>query len=200
MAWQIAGNYIENCNCEQICPCTSAGIGNAVADYDRCTPLLAFEVTDGAIEGVDVSGTGVLAVADTPADMGEGNWRLGLLIDAGSDEQAEALEQVFSGALGGPMGALAPLIGEFLGVERVSLAFSHDGRNHRVEAGGLTTVAVEDRVQEPNEESVCLTGLAHPANSTLTVARVVEAHNSAFGMEWSGTDKSGFSSTFAWTG
>ena len=72
MAWQIAGNYIENCNCEQVCPCTSAGIGNAVADYDRCTPLLAFEVTSGVIEGVDVSGTGVLAVGDTPADMGPG--------------------------------------------------------------------------------------------------------------------------------
>ena len=106
-------------------------------------------------------------MGDTPADMGPG-WRLGLLVSADSDEQADALTQVFSGAVGGPMAALAPLIGEFLGVERVPLTFSHDGRTHRVEAGDLTTVAVEDRVQEPLEEAVTLTGLAHPANSTLT--------------------------------
>ena len=40
--------------------------------------------------------------------MTDGNWRLGVFIDAAaSDEQADKLGAVFSGALGGPMAALA---------------------------------------------------------------------------------------------
>ena len=62
---------------------------------------------------VDGSGNVVAAIADTPKVMSEGNWRLGLLIDEdASDEQTEKLAAVFSGSLGGPMGALAPLVGE----------------------------------------------------------------------------------------
>jgi len=45
-------------------------------------------------------------VADTPKVMTDGNWRLGVFIDAAaSDEQAEKLGGVFSGALGGPADA-----------------------------------------------------------------------------------------------
>ncbi|HLY85508.1 MAG TPA: DUF1326 domain-containing protein [Gaiellaceae bacterium] len=47
------------------------------------------------------------------------SWNIGGLIDAAaSDEQAEQLGGVFSGALGEPMEARGPLVGENLGVER----------------------------------------------------------------------------------
>ena len=53
--------------------------------------------------------------------MTDGNWRLGVFIDErATDEQADKLIKVFGGQLGGPMGALAPLVGEMLGVERAS--------------------------------------------------------------------------------
>ena len=46
-----------------------------------------------------MSGLTVAAVADTPKVMSEGNWRLGVFIDAAaSDEQAEKLGR---GVLGG---------------------------------------------------------------------------------------------------
>src|SRR5205807_1060884 len=117
MAWKIAGSYFETCSCDVVCPCTASLSFGATNDY--CRVVLVFHVKQGEVEGTDVGGLTVAAVADTPKVMTEGNWRLGVFIDgAASDEQAEKLVGVFSGALGGPMQALGPLVGENLGVER----------------------------------------------------------------------------------
>src|SRR3954447_10783036 len=133
-AWGLGGSYFETCSCEVVCPCTaSLALG---ADYDRCKVTLVFHVTDGEVEGTDVSGLTVAAVADTPQVMSEGNWRLGVFIDdAASDEQAERLGGVFSGQLGGPMEALGPLVAENLGVERATMEVREDGLVHSFKAG-----------------------------------------------------------------
>ena len=113
MPWKISGSYFESCSCDVVCPCTaSLSLG---ATKDRCNVVLVFNVKEGEVDGTDVSGLTVAAVADTPKVMTDGNWRLGVIIDeAASDEQAEKLGSVFSGALGGPMAALGPLIAENL--------------------------------------------------------------------------------------
>ena len=96
---------------------------------------------------VDGSGKRVAAIADTPKVMSEGNWRLGLLIDEdASDEQTEKLAAVFSGSLGGPMGALAPLVGENLGMERARIEVEEDGGSHSVKIGDAIDLEVEDIV------------------------------------------------------
>src|SRR5438128_7786618 len=126
MAWKISGSYFETCSCELVCPCTASLSLGATNDY--CRVVLVFHVKDGEVEGVDVSGLTVAAVADTPRVMTDGNWRLGVFIDAAaSDEQADKLGGVFSGALGGPMETLGPLVGENLGVERAPIEVREDG-------------------------------------------------------------------------
>ena len=77
-----------------VCPCTaSLALG---ATHERCRVTLVFNVKDGEVEGTDVSGLTVAAVADTPKIMSEGNWRLGVFIDAAaSDQQAEKLGAAF---------------------------------------------------------------------------------------------------------
>src|ERR671937_1452374 len=129
MPWNISGSYFESCSCDVVCPCTaSLSLG---ATRDRCKVVLLFNVKSGEVDGTDVSGLKVAAVADTPKVMSEGNWRLGVVIDgAASDEQAEKLGGVFSGALGGPMEALGPLVGESLGVERAPIDVREDGLKH----------------------------------------------------------------------
>src|SRR6476646_11833053 len=120
MPWNLAGSYFETCSCDVVCPCTaSLALG---ATKDHCKATLVFNVKRGEVEGVDVSGLTVAAIAETPKVMSDGGWRLGVFIDsAASDEQAEKLGGVFSGALGGPMAALGPLVGENLGVARASI-------------------------------------------------------------------------------
>ena len=105
MAWKLGGSYFETCSCEVVCPCTaSLAFG---ATYDRCRVTLVFRIADGEVEGTDVSGLTVAAIADTPKVMTDGNWRLGVFIDAAADDaQAQQLGAVFSGQLGGPMAGL----------------------------------------------------------------------------------------------
>jgi hypothetical protein len=198
MSWRIAGSYFETCSCDVVCPCTASFSLGATNDY--CRVVLVFNVKDGEVEGVDVSGLTVAAVAETPKVMTDGNWRVGVFIDAAaSDEQAEKLGGVFSGALGGPMEALGPLIGENLGVERATIEVHEDGLKHSVRIGDAVDFEVEDIVPFGVEsgEPARLVGIFHPAGSELTIARATRSSINAFGISYEG--KAGYSrSEFAW--
>jgi hypothetical protein len=198
MAWKLEGTYFETCSCEVVCPCTaSLALG---ADYDRCRVTLVFNIVDGEVEGTDVSGLKVVAVADSPKVMSDGDWRLGVFLDdAASDEQAEKLGAVFGGQLGGPMEALGPLVGENLGVERAPIEVREDGLRHSVKIGDAVDFEVEDVVPFGVEsgEPARLSGVFHPVGSELTISKATRSHINAFGIEYEG--KSGFSSSsFAW--
>ena len=134
---------------------------------------LVFNISDGEVEGTDVGGLAVAVIADTPKVMTEGNWRLGVFIDAeASDEQAEKLGAVFSGELGGPMAALGPLVGENLGVQRAPIEVDEDGLRHSVRIGDAIDFEIEDIVPFGVEtgEPARFTGIFHPAGSELRVA------------------------------
>ncbi len=197
MAWQIEGTYFETCSCEVVCPCTaSLALG---ADYDRCRVTLVFRVARGDVDGTDVGGLTVAALADTPKVMTDGNWRLGVFIDDNaSDEQAEKLGGVFGGQLGGPMAGLAPLIGENLGVERAPIEVHEEGLLHSVRIGDAVDFEIEDVVPFGVEsgEPARLVGIFHPAGSELTIAKATRSNIDALGVAFEG--KSGFSSPFAW--
>jgi hypothetical protein len=198
MSWKLEGSYFESCSCDVICPCTaSLALG---ATHDRCRVTLVFNVKQGEVEGTDVGGLVVAAVADTPKVMSEGNWRLGVFIDASaSDEQAEKLGAVFSGALGGPMQALGGLIGENLGVQRAPIEVRDDGLRHSVKVGDAVDLEIEDVVPfgVENGEPARLTGIFHPAGPELTISRATRSNVDAFGIQYEA--KAGFStSRFAW--
>ena len=187
MAWKIRGTYVETCSCEFFCPC-NFNLANG-ADYDRCRATLVFNITDGDVEGTDVSGLVAVVIADTPKVMTEGNWRLGTVIDArATDEQAEKLRGVFSGELGGPMAALAPLVAENLGVQRALIEVRDDGLQHSVRIGDTTSFEVEDVVPFGVEtgEPARVTGIFHPAASEFVVAKAKSADISLFGIEYQG--------------
>jgi len=198
MSWRIAGSYFETCSCDVVCPCTASLSFGATEDY--CRVVLVFHVKDGEVEGVDVSGLTVAAVADTPKVMTEGNWRVGVFIDAAaSDEQAEKLGGVFSGALGGPMEGLGPLIGENLGVERAPIEVREDGLTHSVRIGDGVDFEIEDIVPFGVEtgQPAKLSGIFHPAGPELTVAHATRSRIDAFGISYEA--KAGFSrSEFSW--
>ena len=150
-----------------------------------------------------MSGRTVAAIADAPQFMLEGNWRLGMVIDDGaSDEQADKLGAVFGGQKGGPMEALAPLIGEMLGVERTAIDFSESNGTHslRIEGAADVDFEIEDVVPFGVEtgEPVKLVGVFHPASSTLTISKATRSRVNAFGIEYEG--KAGFSAPFSWAG
>ena len=198
MAWRLDGTYFENCNCDVVCPCTVSAF-RMPADNDRCNVVLVFHVESGEVEGLDVSGLSVAIVADAPQVMAEGNWRVGVFMDAAaSSEQAEALGAVFSGQKGGPMEAVHPLVGEMLGMEAAPIDYVDDGVRHSVKIGEFVELEIEDLVSPADGEVERLTGMAHPANSTLTIAQGRRSRVNAFGIEFSGVDKNAHSAPFSW--
>ena len=200
MAWSLEGTYFENCPCDMVCPCTTSGLTKP-ADAERCRVVLVFHIDSGEVDGVDVSGLTVAVLADTPRVMADGNWRVGVFMDqAATQEQMDKLGAVFSGQLGGPMEALSPLIGENLGVEVAPIEYEDAGRRHRVRIGEFAEIEIEDFVppQTPEGEVSKLTGVFHPANSTLTMAQATTSRVNAFGLEFSHEGKNGHSAPFSW--
>jgi hypothetical protein len=202
MAWKLQGTYLENCSCEVVCPCAASAFA-APATSERCRALLAFHVDSGEVDGTDVSDRSVAVILDTPRQMTDGNWRVGLFVDErASDDQTQKLAGVFSGQMGGPMANLAPLIGENLGMEVAAIDFSDDGRRHRVRIGDGVDIEVEDVASplDPDGPPPRLTGTRHPANDTLNVARGASARFQGMGIDFTGDGKSAFSAPFSWSG
>ena len=198
MAWNLRGSYAETCSCELMCPCNLTFDHGATYDYCRAT--LAFNIREGEVDGTDISGRKVVVIIDTPKVMTEGNWRVGVLIDAeATDEQVDKLAQVFTGQLGGPMAGIAPLVGEMVGVERAQIELDDDGLRHSVHAGDAIDFEIEDIVPFGIEtgQPVRFSGMFHPVAPDLTMAEAKRSQINAFGIQYEG--KSGLStSEFAW--
>jgi hypothetical protein len=198
MAWSLQGSYVETCSCDLICPCNASFDHGATNDYCRAT--LSFAIRDGEIDGTDVGGLNVVAIIDTPKVMTDGNWRLGVYIDErASDEQMEKLVAVFGGQMGGPMEALAPLVGEMAGVERARIEIVDDGIRHSVKVGDAIDFEIQDIVPFGVETGrpIRFDGMFHPAGSNLTIAEATRSTINAFGIEYEG--KTGLSTAdFSW--
>ena len=198
MAWNLKGSYVETCSCELMCPCNLSFDHGAT--YDFCRVTLVFNIREGDVEGTDIGGCKVAVIADTPKVMTDGNWRMGVFIDdAATDAQFEKLVQVFSGQLGGPMAALAPLVGEILGVERAAIEILDDGLRHSVRVADVIDFEIQDIVPFGVEsgQPVRFNGMFHPVGSDLTMAEARRSRINAFGIEYEG--KTGLSkSEFSW--
>lgn len=120
MAYTLEGRLLEVCDCKTLCPCW---VGED-PDNGTCKGVLAWHVDKGKAKGVDVSGISLCAVCDIPGNILNGNWRAVVYVDSkASDEQTQALLDVFTGKEGGPIADFAKLIGEVVGVERVPMTF-----------------------------------------------------------------------------
>jgi hypothetical protein len=198
MAWNLKGSYFETCSCDLMCPCNMSFDHGATYDYCRVT--LVFNIHEGSIEGTDVGGLKVAAIVDSPKVMTEGNWRLGLFVDDhATDEQADLLTAVMAGQKGGPMEAIAPLVGEMLGVERAAIEIVEDGLRHSVRIGDAIDFEVEDIVPFGIQtgEPVRLVGVFHPVASEFRAAEAKRSSINAFGIQYEG--KSGISTSgFSW--
>jgi hypothetical protein len=168
------------------------------ADQDRCTVIFAFNIQDGAIEDLDVTGRTVALAVDAPRLMSDGGWKVGMYVDdAASDEQFEALSAVFTGQRGGVWAALAPLVGELIGAERAPIAYAGDGRTHRLRVGDAIDMEIEDWVPPGGTEVAKLTGMTFPGPD-LTIAKSTRSHVDAFGITMDSPGTNGHYAPFSW--
>jgi len=141
MAYHLEGRLLEVCDCRVLCPCW---IGED-PDNGTCDSVLAYRFDKGTIDGVDVAGRTIALVSHIPGNVLNGNFRIAVYLDEGtSDAQHEAILNVYTGKLGGPVAELAKLVGEVVSVERAPITFDvHEGR------GTLTVSNVSHAELEP---------------------------------------------------
>jgi hypothetical protein len=119
--YTLEGRLLEVCTCAAICPCW---VGED-PDGGVCDSALAWYIDSGTVRGVDVSDRALASVTHIPGNVLAGNWRVALFVDDRcTDEQQQALLDVFTGQLGGPIADLAALIGEVVSVQRAPLTFT----------------------------------------------------------------------------
>jgi hypothetical protein len=142
MAYQLEGRLLEVCDCNVLCPCW---IGED-PDNGTCESAMAWYVDKGTVDGVDVSNLTLAAIAHIPGNVLQGNWKVVVYVDdEATSEQEEALLNVFTGKLGGPMADLAQLIGEVVAVERASITFTvEEGKGSLRIGSGMTPVVEAD--------------------------------------------------------
>lgn len=200
-AWHISGDYMETCNCSLLCPCIWSNLTATPTEGD-CQVALAFRVAKGSKDGVALDGVKFIVFLYSPGAMGAGNITVGLVVDQGaSDPQLQAITAIATGAAGGPMAALGPLVGKVAGVERRPITFDAAGLTRTVRAGNLIDQVCEGlpSAVAPGE-AIVLDNTAHPVNSRISLARATRSLFDAFGFRWSdssGTRNAHFAA-FSW--
>lgn len=140
MAYQLEGSLLEVCTCNVLCPCW---VGED-PDSGTCDSAMAYHVDKGDINGVDVSGLTLGFVVHIPGNVLKGNWRAAVYVDEkATEDQEEALLNVFTGKLGGPVADLAQLVGEVVSVERAPITYEVEGVKGTLKIGQVTEAEME---------------------------------------------------------
>jgi hypothetical protein len=118
--WKVSGTYFESCNCEAACPCVFLG----PPTDGECNALIGWHVDHGSFDDTQLDGLNAALFAHSPGHMLQTKWKVALYVDEKADEkQRDALTKIFSGAAGGHLAALGPLIGEVLGVRATAIDY-----------------------------------------------------------------------------
>ena len=104
MAYRLEGRMLEVCTCNAICPCW---VGED-PDGGTCDGMISWHFDKGEVDGVDVSGLTLAVVVRIPGNALQGNWRAVVFVDdKATEEQQQALLDVYTGKKGGPVSVFA---------------------------------------------------------------------------------------------
>lgn len=133
--WILKGDYVEACNCDVACQC----VWMESPDDDVCTVSLAWHIEEGNYGDVDLSGVDVGMLISTDEGVmfaPETEWDIVLFVDeTATDDQREALEDIYSGRAGGIWAPVADTHVRSADVTTVPISFSRNGADFSVEIG-----------------------------------------------------------------
>ena len=201
--WQLTGDYFENCNCDVVCPCFASSAAPLTSRPSRgvCDVALIFHVDKGTYGDVALDGLNVAVIMHTPGPMADGNWTAAAYIDDRADDrQTAALGAIFTGAEGGPMAVFAPLIATPLGVKKVPVRYSIQGKSRSVEIPNIMQMAVEP-IPTMHPSGEIWTTLGHPVAPD-RIALAMGRSGSTFadyGMRWDNSGRNGHYARITWS-
>jgi len=198
---RITSDYFETCNCDYLCPCIYTNM-QAQPTHDTCIAAIAMRVNDGSFGDTDLDGVAFIIAISVDGPMANGNWTVGLIIDdKASDAQVDAVGQICSGDVGGPMEMGAALIGNFAGIERAAIEIYKQEMSFSVKAGALFENAAQatPSLADP-KVPIHIDNTGHPVNARLALAVGTKSHMHAFGIDWDDADggHNGHFAPFEW--
>jgi hypothetical protein len=200
--WQFTGEYFENCNCDVVCPCliSPKPFMTSAPTQGVCEVGLGFHINQGRFGDTALDGLNVGVIARTPGPMAEGNWSVGLYLDERADApQRDALQAIFTGAAGGVMSNLAPLIGNVLGVKIVPITWNKEGKSRTLEIPGIAHLAVH-AAPSLGDTEIWATN-AHPFAPGGVSFAVGDSGSTweDYGMNWDNSGKNGHYAPVSWS-
>ena len=122
--WKVKGLYCETCNCESVCPCYS----QQMPSQGFCEGPCIWHIQQGSYGAVKLDGLTVIMVQRCDGHMRDSMWKCWFYIDdRATDEQFEALKNVFTAKAGGYIGKIYASLWNVLSVERAKIEVKIEG-------------------------------------------------------------------------
>lgn len=198
--WRIGGEMVLSCNCDVYCPCVLS-LGKARPSRGVCYSWWGFRIEEGAVGPIRLDGLNVALLLEVPGPMAEGNWTLGLYLDErASPPAAEALTRIFTGRAGGEPEWWSAMIGTFLGVRTVPIAFEPEGHGWRLAIPGTLDGTVEPIPGAGGDGLVRIVNSRYFAAPDLVVSEGKRSRIRDWGRNWDLTGRSAEYARFLWSG
>jgi hypothetical protein len=201
VSWRIRGSYFESCNCDAICPCRKVnGVPGGRSTHDECLGVLSWVIAEGSADGVDLSGLPVALATRYSDDEPGSPWTWVLYLDAGArEDQRRALEDIFTGRLGGDAANHFPWAwkaSELVAVRPVEIDVDHTQRRQWLRIRDHVSVRIRDRYDGPETVTCVIPG--HERTGEELVADELLVTDDALAFTYRGV--CGYGSTFDYAG
>jgi hypothetical protein len=204
--WRLTGEYLENCNCAVLCPClvgprSERGGALARPTEGHCDVPVVFQVERGTHGDVSLDGLAAAVVIHTPGPMGEGRWTVGLYLDErATPPQQAALEAIFGGAAGGPLGVLGALAETRLPTRTAAIRFEQDGTRRRASIPGVLELEIEGLPGRDRASAMWVDNVRHFAAGRLALALATRSMYRDHGLGWDHTSRNAHYAPISWSG
>jgi len=196
--WSLKGQYFETCNCEAACPCVFL----SPPTEGDCKLLASWHIEDGNYGDVGLQGLSVLLAVFSPGHMLKVKWKVALYLDERANQpQKDALTKIFAGQAGGTPAALAPFIGEVLGVKSVPMEFRVEGRKRSLTIPKIAQADVEGISGQDGSEVVINNPpfIAVPG-VPVSVAKSRGVRYKDYGLDWNFSERNSYYTSFRYVG
>jgi hypothetical protein len=196
--WSLTGSYFETCNCEVACPCVFL----SPPTEGECTVLVGWHVEKGSFENTKLEGLNVALAVHSPGTMVATKWKAALYFDdKASEDQKNALMQIFTGQAGGHPAVLVSFVGEVLGAKSVGIQYSANGKHRSLKIDGIAEAEIES-ISGAGGEDVTVSGhpLAIAPGYPATTAKSKTLNYHDYGLQWEVSERNGFFSPFTYQG
>ena len=202
MSWRILGSYFESCNCDAICPCRDVnGVPGGRSTHGVCLGVLSWLIQHGTASGTDLSGLTVALALRYSDDEPGSPWTWILYLEARANgEQRAALEDIFTGRLGGDAEQHFPwlrMVGsELVAVRAVEIDVVHTRRRQRLWIRDRVSVRIRDRYDSDATVTCGIPGHDHIGEELVADELLVKDDRLTF--EYRGV--CGYAATFDYAG